>query len=302
MDIRRIAAFVAIVAAALLAVTQPTLAADTPSAAAIDTLAAEAGVTDALAAERGETAVARRIAAEFKPFAGSERNASALIDGVRLGNAATLAGETPMTKAQVMATTTVTVMPPTRAMGYGDVFTALAVARQQLAAAGIAQPTPDQIKAALTGGAIAGADPTAAPARLDGVLALRAQGLSWNRIAERLGVPLGPIASRLKATNAAIANPVATRHGVVLMGGLPPGIVGYQGGNRTAAVQPGVIEPGPGGDTAPARRLLSAVDPAATGGETGIGASAANAVGGVASGVASSVGGLLRSGSGRGSK
>lgn len=275
-----------VLAAALLAsfLALPAAAADTPPGSTSDTLTAETAVTDSLVAERGEVTVTRHLIAEIKAFAGSERNATALVDGLRVGNTVTLSGETPIVRAGVMTTATATFLPPTRAMGYGDVFTAVAIARQQLAAAGIVQPTPDQIKAALSGGAIVGSDPTAEATRLPGVLPLRAQGLAWPRIAERLGVPLGPIATRLKATNAAIANPVAANRGIMMMGGLPSGIVGRQGGVAYSPAAPNGINPTTTPGAAIGRRLLDANNPGA--GDNGLSFGASNVPAGATVGAA----------------
>jgi len=79
--------------------------------------------------------------------------------------------------------------PPTGVMGYGNVDIALDLAQQQLAKAGITQPTPVQIKASFMGGSVS----TCAGVKTDlqGILVLRAGKESgWGRIAQRLGLTL----------------------------------------------------------------------------------------------------------------
>jgi hypothetical protein len=150
---------------------------------------------DALAETRGEGAVASRISAEFSAFAGSPENASALVSGLRNGTEIALGsgangGATAFT-------------PPTGRMGYGNVYISLALAKQQLAAYGITQPTAEQLQAALMGGAITTAD--GKTATLSGVLQMRADGMGWGQIARALGFRLGPVVSGMRSANAHVA-------------------------------------------------------------------------------------------------
>ncbi|HET9662912.1 MAG TPA: hypothetical protein VFP00_01695, partial [Burkholderiales bacterium] len=100
------------------------------------TLTAQSRQMDTLATARSEGAVSGRISADFSAFAGSTENSNALVTGLRSGSAITLTS----TDAKGTATTT-TFTPPTGKMGYGNVYTSLALAKQQLAAAGITDPT-----------------------------------------------------------------------------------------------------------------------------------------------------------------
>lgn len=151
----------------------------------------------------GEKAAAR-ISREFAGFAGSDENATALVTGLRNGTAVTL---NTIVDGQPAATE---FQPATGKMGYGNVKLSLALARESLAKAGITEPTPAQIVAALNGGSVTNADGTATT--LAGVLALRAAGTGWGHIAKSLGVKVGPVMRELhggqpKPERATLATP-----------------------------------------------------------------------------------------------
>lgn len=129
------------------------------------------------------TPMAQRLVAEFGDFAGSTENARALISGLRSGDPITLTATPGSSGANA------TFSSPTRPLSYGNIRIALSLARAQLAREGIAQPTPQQLQAALVGNA-AGTSP--AP---DGILTRRAAGLGWGRIAHAMGMKLGPTVS-----------------------------------------------------------------------------------------------------------
>lgn len=148
---------------------------------------------DAGATTRGGGAVTGKIAGDFESFAGSKRNATALVTGLRNGSEVTLTQ-----KGQPPATFT----PATKPMGYGNVSTSLALARFQLAQQGITNPTPEQLKVALDGGTITSGGKTVA---YRGVLQMRADGLGWGQIAQQSGTKLGPVVSGLKSQNTHIA-------------------------------------------------------------------------------------------------
>jgi len=151
------------------------------------TLATQTSQMDSLAATNGESTVSGKIASDFSGFAGSTSNADALVAGLRNGSAIMLSS----TDAAGVTTST-TFTPPTGKMGYGNVYTSLALAKQQLAGVGITNPTAEQIQAALVGDT--------------GVLTLRAQGMGWGQIARTLGYKLGPVISGMKSANAHVAS------------------------------------------------------------------------------------------------
>jgi hypothetical protein len=134
-----------------------------------------------------------RLISSFSDFAGSEANARSLVAGLRQGSEITLT--VPASGGQPGTATRFT--PPTRPLDYGDVRISLALAREQLAQLGIAQPTPSQIKAVLAGGGVATrvSGRATTPFLLPGVLQLRAGGIGWAKIADAMGVTLGPAMS-----------------------------------------------------------------------------------------------------------
>lgn len=131
-----------------------------------------------------------RIIRSFSDFAGSEANARSLVAGLRQGSEITLTA--PASDGQPGTATRFT--PPTRSLDYGDVRISLALARVQLAQLGIDRPTPAQIKAVLAGGGVATrvSGQATTPYLLPGVLQLRAGGIGWAKIADSMGVTLGP--------------------------------------------------------------------------------------------------------------
>lgn len=145
--------------------------------------------------------VESRLASGFSGFAGSESNAQSLVTGLRQGSEITLTAPGAQSPGPAPVTDT-TFVPPTRPMGYGNVRIALSLAREQLAQAGVNQPTPEQIRTALMGGTIttthgtpgaAGTTTTSTP--MQGVLQMRADGMGWGQIANSMGVKLGAVMS-----------------------------------------------------------------------------------------------------------
>jgi hypothetical protein len=102
----------------------------------------------------------------YTPLAGSERNAGALVTGLRDGTKITLGSGASAT----------TIAPPTQKMGFGNVDNALALTEASLRQQGIGEPTPEQLKTALTS-----------------VLQSRADGKGWGEIANAMGFRLGDL-------------------------------------------------------------------------------------------------------------
>ena len=181
---------------ALALALNPQVFADTTSA-----LNTEASRMNTLAANHGETNVTGKISGTFNSFLGSD--STAVVTGLRNGTPITLTTTTPATTPGGAPTVTTTVItPPTGKMGHGNVFTSLALAKQQLGQLGISQPNPQQLQAALTGGSVTtGTGTTATTTQLQGVLTMRSQGMGWGQIAQKQGTKLGPVISGLKSAN-----------------------------------------------------------------------------------------------------
>lgn len=183
---------VVLVASALLCSVPGLLQAqDSPSATAKE-------LDDAAEHQEGGKAAAA-IGAKFTEFAGSGENATALVTGLRNGTAITL------TTTVDGAPVTTEFQPATGKLGYGNAYISLALAQKSLTQAGITQPTPAQLIAALNGGTVTGADGTAVS--LAGVLTLRAAGDGWGNIAQTLGVKLGPVMRDMHAVNERVEHP-----------------------------------------------------------------------------------------------
>jgi hypothetical protein len=165
------------------------------------TLNTEAARMNTLAASHGETNVTGKISGTFNSFLGSD--STAVVTGLRNGTPITLTTTTPAaTPGAAPTVTTNVITPPTGQMGHGNVFTSLALAKQQLGQMGISQPTPEQLQAALTGGTITtGTGATVTTTQLQGVLTMRRQGMGWGQIAQQQGTKLGPVISGLKSAN-----------------------------------------------------------------------------------------------------
>jgi hypothetical protein len=173
--------------------------------------ATQAAQMDSLASSQGGAKVSGKISSDFLEFAGSPANADGLVGGLRTGTPITLSS----TDAKGVTTST-TFTPPTGKMGYGNVYTSLALAKQQLAGLGITDPSAQQIQAALVGGTVIGANGQATT--LTGVLTLRAQGMGWGQIAQNLGYKLGPVISGMKSANAHVSAPASSASGTPASG------------------------------------------------------------------------------------
>ena len=122
-----------------------------------------------------------RLVEKYDRFAGSDRNARELVEGLRNDS------QIDLTKGGK----TTSFKPATDKMGYGNVDLALGLAKASLAEHGIHNPTPEQIKAALNGGTIT--TKSGQRVTLAGVLKLRASGMGWGQVAHKLGVKVGDV-------------------------------------------------------------------------------------------------------------
>jgi hypothetical protein len=223
------------------------------SSSSTNTLSAQTRQMDTLGTSN-QGAVSDRISSDFSTFAGSTQNSDALVSGLRNGTSVTL------TATDAKGTTTSTTFtPPTGKMGYGNVYTSLALAKQNLAAAGITNPTPEQLQASLVGGTVTASN--GQTTTMTGVLELRSQGMGWGQIAQQYGYKLGPVISGMRASNAALTaqsghKPTVTTAITTTSGSGPSantrsGIVTAAGGGNGHAYGRGIVTgagaPGGGG-------------------------------------------------------
>ena len=171
-------------------------------------LNAEATKMNTLASRQGDSKVVDKISSDFSSFLGTD--SKAVVTGLRNGTPITLTSTAPTSSTGTTAVTTTDttiINPPTGKMGHGNVFISLALAKQQLGAMGITEPTPQQLQATLTGGSItttgmtATGTPTTTTTPLKGILTMRSQDMGWGQIAHELGYKLGPVISSMKHTN-----------------------------------------------------------------------------------------------------
>jgi hypothetical protein len=261
-----------------------------PAAPATSELDTQAAALDATAANKGQTLVAGKIAAFFTNLAGSKDNANALVVALRNGTDVNLTTTTGT--GATATTTTTTFTPPTGKMGWGNVKIALALAQDSLLRAGITNPTPAQLQAALDGGTVTKADGTTVT--LKGVLQMRADGMGWGQIAQAGGTKVGPVVSSLKSTQAQLAS-------------LPAGGSGITTATSTGATTKGVTTAaGASGGKGPSKGITTATGAGTGGIVTAEGAGAGNtpkgnAYGrGLVTGTGSGIGtGVVASGGGK---
>ncbi|MGH8706079.1 MAG: hypothetical protein ACREUO_11775 [Burkholderiales bacterium] len=156
------------------------------------------------------TVPTEKLVTQYTTLAGSETNAKSLINGLRTGGVVTLTSTSSSSTTRPgpfgtgTTSSTVTFDPPTGTMGYGSIDNALKLAEASLKQAGITNPTPEQLKAALMGGTI---KTSSGEVKLAGILQMRADGMGWGKIANTLGFKLG----ELKRSDKAAAAPGATK-------------------------------------------------------------------------------------------
>lgn len=182
------------------------------SAQAGDTVDLRPTSPAAIAPSPEQMHVAGKFAAPFVTLAGSPENAVALATALRTGSNATLT-YTSTAMDGTTTITTVTIDPPTKPMGWGNVKHSLALAQFALNQAGIVNPTGAQLQAALVGGTITTADGSSVA--LAGVLRQRADGLGFGRIAHSYGTTMGAVNHGVKAPVTVVATtrdvpPIAT--------------------------------------------------------------------------------------------
>ena len=120
-----------------------------------------------------------KIAYGFVNFAGSEDNAIALVESLHEGAAVNLVYTAHGAEEHIPAV--LPLEPPTGPMGWADVRMALMLARDALLGVGISRPSGDQLQAVMLGGQME--TPSGRTLAFRGVLQMRAEGLTWTRVA-----------------------------------------------------------------------------------------------------------------------
>lgn len=139
-------------------------------------LALEAARMDVLAQRRGEAEVHALLLREFARFLGPyAEGALFLLRKGRPVEMAPPAGSKGQSPVRVAA--------PAQPMDWSDIALALLLSRARLARRGIAEPSPQEMRAALLGGKAPGAEREV----WIGILASRGRGHTWTEIARGLG-------------------------------------------------------------------------------------------------------------------
>ncbi len=201
--------------ACAIAVAFPAVAAD---AATTTTTTTTSTPTTPSAIGTSSTTEAK-LAAEFADFLGGETQAKSVVSALRQGtsfnadaesSAAPTTATSPTTTAGTTtgSTTTGTTAGSTTTgatstssssgtMGYGEVRMTLRLAQAQLNQMGITQPTDAELAAVLQGGEVGGT-------QVDGILALRADGMGWGQIAQKSGMTVGQLMGKAPAKTATV--------------------------------------------------------------------------------------------------
>ncbi|MGE5526057.1 MAG: hypothetical protein ACM3SS_20260 [Rhodospirillaceae bacterium] len=161
----------------------------TTSGTSTTTTGATTTTTAVYTPTESETRYLARLQGQYPTL--TKTNMESLVHGLRTGSAITL------TSTQGTTTSSTTFTPPTRPMGYGNITRSLTLATRELAAAGITNPTPQQLQAALMGGTLTTANGTV---QMQGVLQLRSQGMGWGQIAHTIGVQPGMASGKQPTT------------------------------------------------------------------------------------------------------
>jgi len=185
------------------------------------------GITTAAGGSGTSAVYLRRTETRFGGFTGSTENTNSLASGLRTGGEVTLTGSGE----------TATFTPPTKPMGYGNVTRAMDLAQRDLAAAGISNPTPTEIKIAMMGGTITRTEgTTTTTTTFDGVLKLRSEGMGWGQIAHSIGVHPGmgkaapaPVTSPTGAATTNVTT-ASSRSGIVTAAGASAAVHGNGSG------------------------------------------------------------------------
>ncbi|MGD9000177.1 MAG: hypothetical protein PVF75_07165, partial [Granulosicoccaceae bacterium] len=168
----------------------------TTTADTTETLVEEGAVIDSTSSANSTHAISK-ISNDFSGLLGD--SASEVVSGLQSGEEFTLTS-THTDADGVQVTETVVIDPPTGHMGNGNVSITLALAENNLNQLGITEPGALDLEAALLGGSITTSD--GQTVELEGVLALRSEGMGWGEIAQQYDTKLGHVMSGLKSGKA----------------------------------------------------------------------------------------------------
>jgi hypothetical protein len=149
----------------------------------------KAGGVSTTTAGKGGAVTGGALVERYKGLVGSEANAKSLVNGLRTKSEVVLVGPSTQPprcipgKPCQPANETVKFTPLTDPMGLGNVDIALALMEADLKGKSVMSAKPRHIKAALVGESVTGIT-------FQGILKLRASGMGWGEIANKLGFKL----------------------------------------------------------------------------------------------------------------
>ncbi|AAZ97900.1 hypothetical protein Tbd_1947 [Thiobacillus denitrificans ATCC 25259] len=207
-----------ILLACAIAVAFPAVAEDATTTSNTSTTGTTttSSTTTATSAIGSSATTEAKLAAEFADFLGGETQAKSVVSSLRQGtyNADAESSTAPATTTSSTSTTGTTgsttgtttgntgttataTSGSTGTMGYGEVRMTLRLAQAQLDQMGITQPTDAELAAVLQGGEVGGT-------QVDGILALRADGMGWGQIAQKSGMTVGQLMGKAPAKTATV--------------------------------------------------------------------------------------------------
>lgn len=165
-------------------VAGPLLADETTTTDSTITTEVTADTTDVSATVGTSSQTEGALSQRFSEFLGTEEQAAEVVFGLRQGTAFNLSADPEASAAQIE--------PPTGTMGYGNVKLTLSMAESTLNQMGISHPTNEELAAVLVGGEINGQP-------VDGILAMRAEGMGWGEIAHAHDMTVGQLMGKGQA-------------------------------------------------------------------------------------------------------
>ncbi|WP_126454336.1 hypothetical protein [Sulfuriflexus mobilis] len=148
--------------------------------------------TDSMTGAESSTVVTTKLSNDYQQLLGE--NAEAVVSGLREGQEFTISSTTTVDGVEITESATIT--PPTGKMGFGNVSHSLALTEYQLGQLGISDPSVLELEAALLGGTVTLSNGEVI--ELQGVLALRSEGMGWGKIAQQYDTKLGHVIKAVK--------------------------------------------------------------------------------------------------------
>lgn len=177
----------------LSAIFSSSVIAETDATSGMTTeMSTEAAAVEGMASTESSTVVIEKLSNDYSQLLGE--NAESVVSGLRKGEEFTLSSTATVDGVQISESATIA--SPTGKMGFGNVSHTLALTEYQLGQLGISDPTVLELEAALLGGTVTLS--SGEVIEMQGVLALRSEGMGWGEIAQQYDTKLGHVISAIK--------------------------------------------------------------------------------------------------------